>query len=37
MEVRRLKPGGEAGIPHLTESFLHKYLADLRALDVLKS
>jgi fatty acid CoA ligase FadD9 len=34
-EVRRRKPGGEADLPHLTEAFVHKYLADLRALDVL--
>jgi fatty acid CoA ligase FadD9 len=36
-EVRRLKPGGEAEIPHLTEAFVHKYLEDLRALGILKS
>jgi fatty acid CoA ligase FadD9 len=35
-EVRRHHPSGEADIPHLTEAFLHKYLADLQALDVLK-
>jgi len=34
-EVRRLRPGGEAGIPGLTEAFLHKYLADLRALNLI--
>ncbi|MDR3673042.1 MAG: thioester reductase domain-containing protein [Holophaga sp.] len=35
-EVRLRKPGGETDIPRLTEGFLHKYLADLQALDVLK-
>jgi len=34
-EVRRLKPGGDADIPHLSEAFLHKYLADLRARGLL--
>ena len=34
-EVRRLKPGGEADIPHLSEAFLHKYLADLCELGLL--
>jgi fatty acid CoA ligase FadD9 len=36
-EVRRLRPCGEAGIPQLNEAFVHKYLADLRALGLLKS
>ena len=36
-QVRRRKPAGEADIPHLDERYLHKYLADLRALDILKS
>jgi len=35
--VRRLRPCGEAGIPQLNEAFVHKYLADLRALGLLKS
>lgn len=36
-EVRRLMPCGEASIPHLSEAFVHKYLADLRALGMLKA
>jgi fatty acid CoA ligase FadD9 len=35
-EVRRLRPGSDTDIPGLTEAFLHKYLADLQALDLLK-
>ena len=35
-QVRRRKPAGEAEIPHLSEPFVHKYLADLRVLKVLK-
>ena len=35
-QVRLRHPAGEADIPHLSERYLHKYLADLRALDVLK-
>jgi fatty acid CoA ligase FadD9 len=31
-EVGRRRPGGEAVIPRLDEAFVHKYLADLRAL-----
>jgi len=34
-EVRRLMPCGEAGIPHLSEAFVHKYLSDLQALGIL--
>ena len=34
-QVRRHQPGGEPDIPHLTEGFLHKYLADLRVLGLL--
>ena len=36
-QVRQSMPAGETGVPHLSEAFLHKYLADLRALDILKS
>ena len=35
-EVQRRRPGGEAAIPHLTEAFVHKYLADLQALGLLE-
>jgi fatty acid CoA ligase FadD9 len=28
-EVARLRPGGEAGLPALSEGYLHRYLADL--------
>jgi fatty acid CoA ligase FadD9 len=34
-QVRRRRPAGEAEIPHLSEAYLHKYLADLRALEIL--
>jgi fatty acid CoA ligase FadD9 len=37
LQVRQRKPGGEDEIPHLDEAYLHKYLADLRALEILKS
>jgi fatty acid CoA ligase FadD9 len=36
-QVRGHKPAGETEIPHLDEGFLHKYLADMRALEVLKA
>jgi len=36
-EVRRLKPGGEPGLPRLTEDYVHRYLEDLQALDLLQS
>jgi fatty acid CoA ligase FadD9 len=32
-EVARLRPAGEASIPHLTEEYLHRYLEDLRRLE----
>jgi fatty acid CoA ligase FadD9 len=35
-EVRQLRPCGEAGIPNLSEAFVHKYLSDLRGLGILK-
>jgi fatty acid CoA ligase FadD9 len=28
-EVARLRPGGEAALPQLSEAYLHRYLADL--------
>jgi fatty acid CoA ligase FadD9 len=31
-QVERLRPGGEAEPPHLTEAYLHAYLADLQDL-----
>ena len=36
-QVRLRQPGGEQDIPRLTEDFLHKYLADLRGLGILKA
>lgn len=34
-QVRRLRPGGESEPPHLTEAYVHAYLADLQDLGLL--
>ena len=36
-QVRRSRPGGEGDLLHLEEAYLHKYLADLQQLGLLKA
>ena len=36
-QVRQTRPGGESGLPQMNEAYLHKYLADLHQLGLLKA